>query len=519
MKSEFRYGSALIAVVLIFLHLSIYGGTFSITEPEIDTLIYDLNEYINTNHNLVFITNSGAMGRDYNRLFGRQSGWYYPFNGDTLIIQYGGDTGTIMYDAGLVLCGKVNGSIRTAMAIRDVPEFVPGPLDRDTTFPDLSFFEVMKIDTLSTTGDYDYDNWLIPYGAPVDLSGQPLLLGEQTLWTLFNDGDYSAHTNLTGGGTAPLGVEVHLTTYGSSLTGEENMVYQNFKFYNRSDSTIDSFYISLFFDPDIGGPNDDLVGSDSVNNLFFAYNSYDYDNYYQFQIPAWGGKIITGPVIPSPGDTALFDGQTMPDFKNIGLTSVVGLTAASEPVTPEEIFLSASGFDCKTGQPLINPISGETTKFYASGNPVRRSDWVDTIEADKKLMISFGPLTFNPGDSQQVSLKIGAYIDNDRLLSLSYLRHILEPTIPIDSSIDSSDYQPIDSVQLLISDFGLHEARFEPAKERWLTGYDWGGRHFFGGVDYAFNLFGSAIDTVKNPDSFHSIQIRFSNIERQYGYR
>lgn len=475
----------------------------------------DLQSYFDANNLLMFVTNIGSVGMDQTMLFGRTEGFYYPYSGNPDSL----DNRTVVYSAGIMLSGKVGGTIRTAVAAYESPEFAPGPISGGTFIPDQPSFRVYRIDRSSGPGDPDYDNWPVSDGAPVGQDNLPLLMGDQTLWAVYNDADTSRHGNYFGGGTDPLGVEIRQTVWGENTADEENLLYIKYKLYNRGDNVVDSFYITFWADPDIGGPNDDLVGCDTGYDLFYCYNGDNYDASYDYISPAWGGKIVSGPVVPSPGDTASFDGNPLPDFRNISSTSIISYVNGTEPSTPQELFLYSSGLDAFTGQPFIDPTSGDTATHFAPGNPLRLSGWVDRDRSDKRLMVNFGPLTFNPGDSQQVIIRIGAYAEKDRLFSLSVLRHLLDNNIPVDSVIDTVTYIASDSVQVFIDDFGLERISFSPLKERWLTGFDWGGDHFNGGADFSYEFFGSALDPAVYPDSFHSAEIRFSRTTTQKAYR
>jgi len=480
---------------------------------------YDLRTYIDINNILCFVTNTGSLAMDQTGLFGRPNGWYYPYTGDTADITSGAENRTLMYAAGLVLAGKVNHEIRTAVAAYDNTEFVPGPLATAEPPPEPAFFRVFKLDRHSGPGDPDYDEWPAEYGAPVDTSGLPLVIGDQVLWTVFNDADSSVHNNYYGGGTQPLGVEVRLTTWGELNEEEENVISLQYELYNRGDNVIDSFYLSFWADPDLGGPNDDLVGCDTINDLFFVYNGDDDDAYYDDITPAWGGKLVSGPVIPSPGDTAVFGGRSLLDHKNLGMTAFTRYINGSEPDSPEKLFRYLQGWDAECDQPYLDPMSDDTVHYYAPGDAVARTGWVDRANWDQRVLVSCGPLTFMPGDSQQVMIRLGAYAETDRIFSLSVLRHLLDESIPIDSTPDTIKYVAVDSARVDVTDFGLNRVFFDPVKEQWLTGITWGGHYFNGGVDYASEFLGSLYDPVVDANAFCAVEIRFSNILTQKAYR
>ncbi len=507
---------ASLLITLVSTSLALPPQRLDFGEKPLSAADYDLTKFIDANRIFSFVTNSGTIAMDHTRLFGRASGFYYPFAGDTAALHQSPGNRTLMYAAGLILAGKVDGQLRTAVAAYDRPEFSAGPLDGSP-----GGGRVFKIDDNSGPGDTDYDEWPSLLGAPVDELGDPKLLGAQTIWTVFNDNDPSLHTNYYGGGTEPLGIEVHQLVWADSTNEEEdNVFYLQYTLYNKGGNLIDSFYITFFADPDLGGANDDLIGCDTVHDLFYAYNGTDADAVYGAVTPAWGGRVLSGPLVSSPGSTAVFAGNTILDYRNIGMTAFSRFINGTEPDTPEKLFAYMQGMDGSTGQPYIDPVGGDTIGYYAPGDAVSRTGWVDAENEDQRVLVSFGPLTLAPGDSQQVELKIGAFVEDDRLYSLSRLRNILDNMIPIDTVPDTVQYAPADSVRVLIEDFGqLYDVKYSPIKSRWLTGVNWGGAYYYGGVDYAMNLYGSALDPAVVPDSFNSVQVRFSNVRTQRAYR
>jgi len=60
-----------------------------------------------------------------------------------------------------------------------------------------------------------------------------------------------------------------------------------------------------------------------------------------------------------------------------------------------------TGYD-RDGNPIINPITGLPSKFLYSGDPESNLGWVEQGPDDQRFLISVGPLTMNPGDSQTI---------------------------------------------------------------------------------------------------------------------
>jgi Right handed beta helix region/Dockerin type I domain len=514
---------------------------FEIPNNENQTVLRMVDEvsYFDANGLLVFATNKGNIGEDFNLSLGQgQPGFYFPYTGNCGDITSGDLKKTVLFSSGIMLGGKVSGEIRTAVSGYGNQEFSPGPAGPDgTALPDIPRFKIYKIDhdsavwldptkppcavQDSTLHFNDWQLWkneAVFDGAPLDISGNPLLLGQQTLWCIYNDG--GLHQNYSyGGGTLPLGVEVQQTVWGSELPGEENVIYLKYKLYNRGPNVIDSFYFSYWADPDIGTSTDDLVGNDTTYGLFFAYNGGPYDQYYDDAPAAWGGKVLFGPVIPAPESTAIFDGHPMPGYRNVGMNSFAFYFNGRDPDSPQQLFDFMKGLNA-TGPggsyPYYDPNLGFETKFPLAGDPISGTGWNDVSPSDKRLLANFGPFIFNPGDSQQVVLKLAACAEINRLYSLSRLKNILDPNCPI----QPADYVAADAAEIWKTDYGrLDTVYFEPSAQRWLTGIDWGGQFFYDGADYGWNFWGGYLDPETMIDSFHTVEIRFSNIAPQRAYR
>lgn len=92
----------------------------------VDSRIVDSTTYINANLILMFVSNTGLFGRDFDHLFdveNTDAGTFYPYI-STDLIENGTLDRTVLYQAGPWIAGKVNDSIRVA-AMRFSSEYVP----------------------------------------------------------------------------------------------------------------------------------------------------------------------------------------------------------------------------------------------------------------------------------------------------------------------------------------------------------------------------------------------------------
>ncbi|MEW5922801.1 MAG: FlgD immunoglobulin-like domain containing protein [Candidatus Zixiibacteriota bacterium] len=206
---------------------------------------------------------------------------------------------------------------------------------------------------------------------------------------------------------------------------------------NKGSRNIKDMYFSLWADPDLGGSGDDLVGCDTLDNIFYCYNSWDYDSYYFNKPPASGFKLIYGPQIPSPGDSANYEGRYIQDYKNLNMTSFCKYINGSDPDTYLESYYYMQGLT-KDGSPYI--YDGHQLKYWNSGDPIAVTGDLDMCPADRRMMASSGPFDFRPGDSQFVLIKFGVGQGNNRLASITKLKEILNA--PFDMPVDVEEETP-----------------------------------------------------------------------------
>jgi hypothetical protein len=325
------------------------------------------------------------------------------------------------YGPGKMVAGTFDNPNRADYQVYKVIRFTGNPtdtahVDRASEYPE---------DPLVHHSWSEYMSGAVPYGAPwktyrlaytdivapadtdsVDVPG-PDVLGDQMLWCVYNDADGTLHIN-NAGQTNPLGVEVQQTTFGFNRQGAlGNTVFVKFKIINAGADTLKNMFASLWSDPDLGGATDDLVGCDTTTSLGYIYNATNDDQLYGAAPPAVGYDFFLGP-IDAVGDT-------------LPLTSFNKYINGTDPGSFDETYNYMQGF-LPDGSDLIDPTTGQVTKFFHSGDPVTGSGWLDANPADRRFLLNSGPFVMAPGDSQEV---VGAIIvgqGKNRLSSIASLR-------------------------------------------------------------------------------------------------
>jgi hypothetical protein len=408
----------LLSLVMFLLMTTFALGVSNMTGKWQDSrmaLIYDATTTIDANSLQMFVYNNGNFAYDNANVgpAGKTDGLYYPR----------GTKKTAIYAAGLWIGAKVNNQVRIAMAEYS-SEFVPGPMKNGTYQPDKAAFKVYKVKRGDNAGNNpDYRDWPKDQGAPVDSLGNPAILGDQFLWSACNDADPAKHTN-NSASTAPLGIEVQQSTFAYARGGAlGNTIFMKFKFINRGANRLDSTYVSLWADPDLGDAGDDLVGCDTLLSLGYCYNSGG-DNTYGAAPPAVGFDFFQGPIVPGePTDSAFSFGRWHYGKKKLGMTAFSKYINGEDPQAASEVYLFMKGYRKLSGQmvPAVDP-NGDTTTFVFAGDPQTQVGWLDILPDDRRFMMTSGPFTMAPGDSQEVVAAVIVGQGADPLNSIGALK-------------------------------------------------------------------------------------------------
>jgi hypothetical protein len=204
-------------------------------------------------------------------------------------------------------------------------------------------------------------------------------------------------------------------------------IFVKHRLINNGSLTLKDFFICLWHDPDLGEAGNDLAGCDPSSNVFFCYNGAEDDDAFGGPPPALGYQVLEGPIVYSLGDTAFVDGRTVPNYRNMSMYSYTKYLNGTDPSSYAMSYMYMKGLDASSGgAPYYNPTTGQPTRFVMSGDPVAGTGWVDNTPADCRTMASFGPITFRPGDTQQVVFRIAVGQGADRLGSVTALGDILD---------------------------------------------------------------------------------------------
>lgn len=346
-----------------------------------------------------------------------------------------------VFNAALWVGGLVNDSLRIAAARYGGYEFWPGPLSASGTPPaDCADFDNLAplyredVERYEQFGDVSHRlrDWAWQWGAPVldgdgdrsnyNLAGgdRPELLGDQTVWWVMNDmGNVHNSTD-----SQPLGLEVRASAFAFNTVGTVgNTTFYRYQLQYKGTSLLDSAYVALFLDTDLGDFGDDLVGSDTTLGMGYTYNGRNEDGDYGEAPPALGISFIRGPrAFPDSLDNDR-DGIIDEHDERLRLTGFMYYNSSGnvqgDPTTGPEYY-NYMRSRWKDGVRLTfggdgRSFSDVPTAFAYPGDPVTRSYWSEfnadgrgnvNTSADRRFVVSMGPFRMEPGAVEDVVIAI-----------------------------------------------------------------------------------------------------------------
>lgn len=269
---------------------------------------------------------------------------------------------------------------------------------------------------------------------------------DQVIWYVCNDLNATATFNLYG--SPPVGLELQTTLWAYDRDDElNNVIFQRFRMIYKgtatiaADSRIDSMYIAKWADIDIGDYSDDLVGSIPARGMGYAYNATNMDReFYNYgrTPPAVGYDIVQGPRVARPGSKATWDGRIVEGFANLPVSSFSFYSpeggdpdpARGSYVGTRQWWNILRGYQAAVVNPpscMVDPSSGQCTKFALSGDPRTLQGWVDgryLPPSDRRVLISSGPFSMALGDTQEVVIALLAAEGETKNEAISALEQV-----------------------------------------------------------------------------------------------
>ncbi|RKY86166.1 hypothetical protein DRQ09_06430, partial [candidate division KSB1 bacterium] len=365
-----------VIIFFFFIFQQLYSQSKKFVIPPLGKLTnFDKDTWFDINRIRMVVTNRGSYCWD---LKTGNGGLEYPKGTGKLAV----------FAAGLWVFAYVDDTLRCATAEYGF-DYGPGIMEDGTFVTDNPDFRVYKVNEGDGKENPDWVHWKnigVNFGAPVDDAGNPLIIGDQTLWTVFNDANPSLHKK-----TKPLGIEVQMTIFGININGPMGeTVFIKWKIINKGSNYLKNAYIGLWFDPDLGDAFNDLVGCDPEYNLGFCYNAYK-DEVYIEKDAVIGVDLLKG-VVNKNGDI-------------LNMTSFVKYIGGCDPRNSVEALNYSMGKK-PNGDSYVDPTTGEVSNFYANGDPVNTVGWLDSAPADRRMILGTGTFEMAPGDTQEIIASI-----------------------------------------------------------------------------------------------------------------
>ncbi|MDQ3019999.1 MAG: YCF48-related protein [Bacteroidota bacterium] len=287
----------------------------SITSVNLNSIIQtDIdNCYVVGNNGTILFTNTFNISPNAKQLNSNNiSAWFFnngnfnhhPDGGNGGFEWPKGENKYARYSSGLLIGAIVNSD--TLVTVCDYSsEFFPGQTINGTPqgngTPD---FQVYKL--IFNVNDSDRLKWLntvlgnSDQGAPVYfdstiMNWKPSDYGNQTMFYSYTDSYDASHTNFAGR-TAPLKADIKQINFSFNQPEElKNIIYQEYRIINRSNSQWTNAYINLYTDDDLGETQNDAEGIDTNLSLAYTYNYTNMDPVYGTAPPAVGFVIIRAP--------------------------------------------------------------------------------------------------------------------------------------------------------------------------------------------------------------------------------
>jgi hypothetical protein len=268
-------------------------------------------------------------------------------------------------------------------------------------------YAVYSVARADTTGSAAWMARAVPLGAPVDSAGTaPGLLGDQTLWTVQTDAGVTSQIYARGPRT-PIGLEVQFTAYAFDRAPVlQDVAFLHWRIVHKGSDTLDSAYVGLWFDADMRSAQTPDA-SDTTLDLGYAYRTTD-DTQYGVAGPSIAAMLLRGPFDAASG-------------RVLRPTAIVGYPNGVDPASAAQYDAAMRGY-YPWGAPMIDGTTGDTTSFYATGDPVTGTGWLMPGVYDSKFVVAAGPFTFAPGDTQVIDAAIVVGQGADRPGSILAMR-------------------------------------------------------------------------------------------------
>ena len=396
------------------------------------------------------------------------------------------EEGAFLFSSGFFLSGYTNSTMWSSAvaSASSVEDYLPGTAGSDPEDPLFGIYVIRKTDVPFGSSWHDWKN-AVSLGAefydgdgdgiynPVDKNwngtwdfneDMPPLIGDVIAWCVFNDG---RPANQRRWQSEPQGIEIRQTLFAVDDPELESVIFIKYNLLNTGSvaQSMDSVYIGVWEDADVGDATDDVVGCDTLLQSGFYYANTP-DGQYGENPPSFFTTLLQGPIINTnnSADTAynylgeLIGRENFIGAKNLAMTSSVfhlgGVVQAGDPNSAIEArnYLEGKTRFGSYPDPCTFPFcqvrggvncNEVNPRFWASGDPITDIGWISTQQRDHRNLISTGLFELEKDKPQEIIIAYVIGRGTDPLSSITVARENVQRAIQeYQSNFASMSYTP-----------------------------------------------------------------------------
>lgn len=294
--------------------------------------------------------------------------------------------------------------------------------------------------SLAPFQDMDKDG---SYNPEIDIPGVPG--SSQTIWINYSDSLSSSNY-----GSLPIGLDIN-ETYWAYVSNTElgDVIFRKATIVYKGTSTtlpgsyIDSMYLCLWSDTDLGSSFDDFIGCDTLLNLGYVYNSNNFDQVYErigMKPPAIGNVILDASsyYTGNQSDSAIINFKWKKGYRYYNLKPMSGAILHRTGDYFSDPSFNYNGtlefYNLMRGYLPIprypaSYLDGEfigARTFMLPGDPINQTGLIDGImdgAGDRRMMLMSGPFKMQLGDTIEIVTALVGGIGANNLSSVSHLKY------------------------------------------------------------------------------------------------
>ncbi len=456
-----------------FIPLLLLFISIDLTAQNHDTVV------VNINNITLPLTNDGNIG-------GVDRGAYF-------------DSVVFLFSAGHFLSGINSDTIwSNGMLVSDrLQNYLPGKVNGDTSDTRNKFFTVKSADVpfgpfwddwkdAVDMGAYFYDGDMNGVYEAIDLNGngewdenedRPDLIGDITFWDVFHDATPSFKD------VQSMGIEIRRTVFAYYEPDNEiinNTIFFRYVIENVGENNLlDSVYLGIVADNDIGNYGTDLTGCDTILQSTFAYKNQP-DDYYGNDPPALFVSLLQGPVVSNQLNQAsvirrgpFLGEEILENSINLEMTSSLlyyrygipppdnkkemrnyllgGLFANGDSISVRDLE-SGNGDLLGSEADLIPPW------YMFSGDPETNEGWLNISPQDWRMINSTGPFQLEKGKPVEIIFAFVIGRGTDPLNSVTVGKeYVAEIRKFYESNFTALPVEVSDDIYEIVNEFNLYQ--------------------------------------------------------------